>query len=331
VAGLITNDQAPELVDTAILAGAGAGVREVAGSCFCCNFHGLAGALRSLIEAGAGVVLAEPVGSCTDLTATIVQPLAELEPTLRQAPLTALADPWRVREALGLTPSSMHPSALYILRKQLEESDVILLNKADTLTTAERDTIAGLLRERFPDSATAIVAARTGEGIDEWLQTVMERDDPAHHLIDVDYEIYAEGEAVLGWLNASIDLASSARGADLWRPCLEFLDRVCTAIRIEGSEIGHIKAALESSKGRRFANLTRLGGPVDVSDYAPLCDSKARLILNLRVQIEPARLEAIARGALDAGFGGSLTATSASILCFSPAKPQPTYRYLRKV
>lgn len=329
--GLVTNDQAPELVDTTLLLETGAGVREVAGSCFCCDFHGLAGAVKSLIQAGAQVVMAEPVGSCTDLTATIMQPLAELEPGLRQAPLSVLADPRRVREALGIAPSSMHPSALYILRKQLEESDVILLNKADTLTEAEQALLSSSLRERFQGSDVAAISARTGEGVSEWLDSVMRRDDSAHNAADVDYDVYAEGEAVLGWLNATVDLAASERGTDLWRPCLELLDAICGDVQSGGNEIGHIKAALESSKGKRFANLTGLGGLVNVPDYAALHASGARLILNLRVQIEFARLEAIARKALDAAFGGSITATVASLRCFSPARPQPTYRYSRKV
>jgi len=43
--GLITNDQAPDLVDTRLLAEKGHVVREVAGSCFCCNFNGLIDAI----------------------------------------------------------------------------------------------------------------------------------------------------------------------------------------------------------------------------------------------------------------------------------------------
>ena len=39
--GLITNDQASELVDTAILSRNEVKVAEVSGSCFCCNFNGL--------------------------------------------------------------------------------------------------------------------------------------------------------------------------------------------------------------------------------------------------------------------------------------------------
>jgi hypothetical protein len=40
--GLITNDQASNLVDTSLLKSSGNVVYEVSGSCFCCNFPGFA-------------------------------------------------------------------------------------------------------------------------------------------------------------------------------------------------------------------------------------------------------------------------------------------------
>ncbi|MBM4165271.1 MAG: cobalamin synthesis protein P47K, partial [Lentisphaerae bacterium] len=95
--GLVTNDQAPDLVDTAFLSRSGAGVQEVSGSCFCCNFGGFINAVKSLIDQQADIIIAEPVGSCTDLSATILQPVKDQHPAIDLAPLTVLADPGRVR------------------------------------------------------------------------------------------------------------------------------------------------------------------------------------------------------------------------------------------
>src|SRR3984885_1965068 len=77
--GLVTNDQAQDLVDTTSLRAQGFAVEEVAGACFCCRFDELVGKV-SLLEEGErpDVVLAEPVGSCTDLVATVGQPLRDL-------------------------------------------------------------------------------------------------------------------------------------------------------------------------------------------------------------------------------------------------------------
>src|SRR5919109_480290 len=77
--GIVTNDQAQDLVDTHNLREQGFPVEEVAGACFCCKFNELMDRVGSLQTAQRpDVILAEPVGSCTDLVATVVQPLKDL-------------------------------------------------------------------------------------------------------------------------------------------------------------------------------------------------------------------------------------------------------------
>ena len=45
--GIVTNDQADDLVDTTMLRSLGFDVGEVAGACFCCNFDELMSTVRS--------------------------------------------------------------------------------------------------------------------------------------------------------------------------------------------------------------------------------------------------------------------------------------------
>src|SRR6516164_497347 len=69
--GLVTNDQAQDLVDTTSLRSQGFSVEEVPGACFCCRFNDLVAKVGELESAARpDVILAEPVGSCTDLVAT---------------------------------------------------------------------------------------------------------------------------------------------------------------------------------------------------------------------------------------------------------------------
>src|SRR6185503_10765707 len=70
--GLITNDQGTGLVDTALLTSRGFAVEEIPGGCFCCRFNSLVeAAARLTSRSRPDVFLAEPVGSCTDLVATV--------------------------------------------------------------------------------------------------------------------------------------------------------------------------------------------------------------------------------------------------------------------
>src|SRR5215510_4654964 len=77
--GIVTNDQAQNLVDTNALRAQGFSVEEVPGACFCCRFDELVGKVGALQAAERpDVILAEPVGSCTDLVATVIQPMKDL-------------------------------------------------------------------------------------------------------------------------------------------------------------------------------------------------------------------------------------------------------------
>jgi len=96
------NKRTFQLVDTAFLSHQDQKVVEVSGSCFCCNLDGLISAVDHLrVNAGAQVILAEPVGSCTDLSATVIQPIKDLLANkLMISPLSVMVDPGRLTDTM---------------------------------------------------------------------------------------------------------------------------------------------------------------------------------------------------------------------------------------
>ncbi|MCL2105433.1 MAG: cobalamin synthesis protein P47K, partial [Kiritimatiellaeota bacterium] len=251
--GLITNDQAPELVDTTVLRTTGSEVTEVSGSCFCCNFPGLVAAMNT--HANEDVILAEPVGSCTDLSATIMQPLKDKKGgDIAVAPLSVLVDPKRLAGILDGTSAGLHGSSAYIFRKQLEEADLILLSKADTLDETTLAELGIRLTSAFPDAEVFVVSARSGVGLDAWLDAVLTRTETGTQLVEVDYDTYAEGEAVLGWLNATYTL-TCAKATD-WKAFAEnLLDALSKEFDAIPAAVGHVKLAITSGGSLVTMNL----------------------------------------------------------------------------
>src|SRR4029453_8308730 len=139
--GVITNDQSQGLVDTTMVAAKGYPVEEITGGCFCCRFTSLTDAADRLTrDARPDFFLAEPVGSCTDLRATVQYPLRRLYgDDYRVAPLSVLVDPLRASRALGLEAGRLFsPKVLYVYEKQLEEADLLVINKMDLLSESQR-------------------------------------------------------------------------------------------------------------------------------------------------------------------------------------------------
>ena len=166
--GIVTNDQTTDLVDTHNLRSQGFDVGEVTGSCFCCNFDALTATVEDLGRAAVpDVILAEPVGSCTDLVATVIRPLAQLYGRpLEIAPYGVILKPSHgLRILRRAAQGGFSPQAAYIFRKQLEEADLILINRIDELSGEEIDELAELLAAEFPDRPTLRISARTGAGL----------------------------------------------------------------------------------------------------------------------------------------------------------------------
>jgi Ni2+-binding GTPase involved in maturation of urease and hydrogenase len=326
--GLITNDQAPDLVDTKWLAEEGLNVREVAGSCFCCNFAGLIYAAEKLLESDVDVLIGEPVGSCTDLSATILQPLKDrFREQFVLSPLSVLADPLRLRAILAHDGDALHPDAAYIFRKQIEEADLLVVNKADLISPEERGRLEGDLAAQFPDAAVRYLSARTGEGVEAWLEEVLLTPRAGSRIVNVDYDVYAAGEAVLGWLNADVLLSVVAGPVEWGVFCSDLLARLQAAFRQRNACIGHVKLLLTAGDGHYVGNVTDPLSRPFLQGQVAGSPSEANLTLNARVEMSPEELEQIVRDVLGKVVDRHVRAQIRGLRCLRPGRPQPTHRY----
>ncbi len=331
--GLVANDQAADLVDTEILKNTGASVEEVAGGCFCCRFPDLISAMQRLVrDAAADVLLCEPVGSCTDLSATVLQPVkqqysAEFEP----APFTVLID----AKQLGLLvqwsrvsdggPRRFSEEVLYIYRKQIEEADALVVNKVDLLSAVERDDLLAAIKAQFPAIPVMMISALSGEGVDDWIELVVAGQRGGTRIAEVDYDVYAAGEAALGWLNASAKLR--AGGPISWRQYAgRLLEAIRRRLRSEGADVAHLKLFLAVGGASIAGSVTDNESPVALRGDIVDSHLEVSLIINARVHATPQLLRSAVEEGLRACGDGQVRAEMTNLRSFFPGRPEPTFR-----
>lgn len=318
---LITNDQASELVDTVLLESTGGVVKEVSGSCFCCNFNGLASAIEQSAQ-HADVIIAEPVGSCTDLSATIMQPLKEkYADVVNLRPLNVLADADKLRRLVKGESLGIHDSSRYIYRKQLEEADYIVINKTEALDEGEKAALKADVSRYFSKKNVYLISALLETGISEWMEPMLADQQAGIHMADVDYDIYAEGEAVLGWLNATISL--NGHRTDWGVYLKNLMSALNAAFHREKMAIGHVKALLKQENELQVANITdtvRIKGEKIIGE-------EAVLTLNARVESTPGQLREIVLEAVRENCPDGASCAILELNCLQPGRPEPTYRY----
>lgn len=330
--GLVTNDQATGLVDTQNLRAQGFTVGEVAGACFCCKFNDLVATAQNLAEhQQPDIILAEPVGSCTDLAATVVEPLRALYgERYETGPLVVLLKPEHGRKILsGEEDAGFSPKAAYIFLKQLEEAEVIVINKIDKLTAVDVDDLRRLLKGRFPNQEAIAASAREGTGFDKLIAAI-ERSRPRRTSTpEVDYDVYAEGEAELGWLNCGVRVRARRPGGrfSLDTLVVQLVKRLAAALNAQGAEPAHLKVLAEADGAGAIANLVSSGSQVELSAASAADAAQAEMTVNARAAIDPAQLAELLRGQL-AEFSEELDVRTEmhDLQHFRPGRPVPTHR-----
>jgi Ni2+-binding GTPase involved in maturation of urease and hydrogenase len=310
---MITNDQGGNLVDTRFAAAAGTRVEEIVGGCFCCRFSDLVNAVERLQEYHPDVILAEPVGSCIDMAATVLRPIQRFYPgRWRLAPFTVLVDPQRARELLA---TDADPNLAYLFSKQLAEADLLCFNKSD-------------LHDEFPELPGRFalrLSAVTGQGVTEWLDEILAGHGSAgSRPLEVDYRQYADAEAALGWLNCHAEVTLTHEWmspAQMVGPLLEELDR---GLSQAGVSIAHLKIFDQTPAGYVKASICRNGEePLLEGELAASASGSHDLLLNLRAPADPAVLRAIVEQA-SSRLPGDLRILH--LESFRPAPPKPEHR-----
>src|ERR1700689_4356017 len=308
---MVWNDQGTDLVDSRYAALSGARSGEVTGGCFCCRLSQLIDAIDDLRTHAPDVIFAEPVGSCTDLSATALRPLLEYSETYQLSPLTVLVDPLR---ASSMLEEDADPDMRFLFDKQLQEADLVCFTKSD-------------LYPEYPETAAPHVrqlSAKSGQGVAAWLNEVLSGAIAGgDQVLEIDYSEYARAEAALAWLN----LRAVFEPKDLLSPAMlvgPLLDHLDAALSAEKIPIAHLKAIVTSPTGFLKAAICGNGQePVVEGDLDASPAGKLELLLNLRAVGQPAQVRGIVERELDKLDAG---VTLCAIDCFSPAAPVPERR-----
>ena len=328
--GIITNDQGDHLVDSHIAQKQGLRVREIYGGCFCCRFQEFVKNADSIVEEHrADIILAEAVGSCADLSATVYQPLRRFHSQrFDLAPLSVFADCQRVAAFFDRTDHGFTESVEYLFAKQLAEADLIVLNKCDLVDRAERMRLVSVIENRVGIGPVHLMSARQGWSVSSWIDLLLATKRTGTRVAEMNYAVYAEAEASLGWLNATVNWTSPSLFSpnDLGTALIRHVQQKCVK---SNASIAHLKLIIATHDGSGWLAVADCHSQPTWTDLGRTAEVReASGIINARVSIAPSALEGIIRRAItcssrELGIQWSVQ----DLQAFAPSPPKPIYHF----
>jgi G3E family GTPase len=320
---IITNDQGDVLVDTEFTKDAGFDVQEVLGGCFCANFDDFVKNARSLVQMSRpDVIIAEPIGTSTNILATVVSPLRTLYPDeFEVAPLMVVVDGTQAKEVLegkgngekaGLIPSH-----------QVREAEVVIVSKMDRMSEESEEDMVASLGNYLNGVDIIPYSSVDGRNLDTVSGIILSERKSTKLPTAADNSQFAGEKASLGWYGSASRISPDGK-ADVYDIVTSIIKR--TAVSFDPSEIAHVKVVISSPELAVKVSLVGDSMQVDGLKSSRYLTSEAELVVNARVISPPERLSEVFReciNTLESEQG--LTIDDFSERCFEPKPEAPSY------
>jgi len=291
---VITNDQGNYLVDSRFVQYSDISVAEVTGGCFCCNYNQLDSQISNLQkEFSPSVIFAETVGSCTDLVATVLKPLLKFrESDIEQVTFSSFVDSQLLLMYLQGKALPFGLETNYIWEKQIEEAEILIVNKIDLISAKEYESMVQLVENRFPSKQLLFQNSLDVNSVNSWIETLTKQTGTKEHKsIDIDYEKYGAGEANLAWLDEEIEITTTDNSAVAI--VFNFIKSITDEIVLRNLSIGHLKFFASINGQFHKLSFTTILAKESQIPFIQEKSNSVDLLVNARIQTTPEELRNI--------------------------------------
>lgn len=322
---VITNDQGDQQVDASFVKSFGITTREVSKGCFCCNYQLLDEHLDALQANNPDLIFAESVGSCTDLIATIAKPLFQFKPEVETV-ISIFADAELLMSVIE-GRSSFTDSVCYIYKKQLEEADILILNKVDLIHAHQLTTLDHVLKSEYPEKIILHQRSLETADVERWLDCLEQfTNSKPWKSLSIDYDEYGNGESKLAWLDKDIIIRTS-QGEALF-VAGRIMGSIADQLQSRHLAIGHLKFFIDTGKHKVKISFTATSTSADLKIQMHETNY-VRLLINARIETAPDILKTLVDDVLSNAskvYRCNFDVGKWSV--FTPGHPRPTHRVL---
>jgi hypothetical protein len=220
-----------------------------------------------------------------------MKPLLKFRPGA-QISFSTFADV-RLLKMLLQENSSFDESVRYIYFKQLEEAETIIVTKIDLIDADSLQEMKQLIDKKYVDKILLYQDSFDTNNIRQWLEVLDNRSVTTPSSLQINYDIYGEGEAKLAWHDQQLEIQSRSYNAA--QAINSLIKTMSQKIHFNGYPIGHLKFLLN---GEKKISVTYVPQEelFDIDENGK--NNSAGLLINARVQTSPETLSHIVSEAI---------------------------------
>ena len=322
---IITNDQGDVLVDTEYSKDAGFDTREIMGGCFCTNFNEFVSNARTLVTTGRpDVIIAEPIGTSTNIMSSVVAPMRSLYPNeFSVAPFTVVVDCVRALDILSKKKERAVDTVDIIPAHQIREAEVIILTKIDLV---DNKTIAAIKTEilRILPTAEIIETSSTDlSNIDSIVGMILSTKMSTRAPTGEKNQGFAFEKAKLGWYSGTFNITPTD-DVDMYALATDMMKGV--AKEYGPNSVVHVKVIIESPEAAAKMSLVQETMQVDGLYGSRYIKTPGKLVLNARIISPPKKLEETMRSLVESvPKNYPVKIEKIGEKCFSPKPESPSH------
>lgn len=322
---IITNDQGDVLVDTEFTKDAGFDVKEVLGGCFCANFDEFVSNARNLVDVGRpDIIIAEPIGTSTNILSSVVTPLRSLYPDeFSVAPLCVVVDCVRAQDMLFNSAPRTQESVDLIPTHQMKEAELVILSKADRVDENTLQHISAAISAILPGIEIIPTSSLDMRNMDR-ITDLLLSDRLSDKLPQPDNNRgFAFEKAKLGWYSGTYQVTPEDR-IDMYSLITDLMKMV--AQEYGTKSVAHVKVIISSPESAAKMSLVEESMQVDGIYGSRFLNGPGRLVLNARVISPPKHLQDVMHSVTEKiAIQYKLKMDLESESCFSPRPESPSH------
>jgi G3E family GTPase len=316
--GVITNEQFTFPDQTGLVKANYSPSEEVINGCFSSNLDILNDKIVRLNQdVQPDYIFAESVGSCTDLIATVLKPMMIFNNDIFESlTLSIIVDSRMLLSYLKGEKLLFGDDVTYIFEKQIDEADLLVINKIDLLAVEDFPVLKSLINKFLPDKIIITQSTFNPQNIENWLDTLDSLTPQKRKPVEIDYQSYARGEAFLTWLDEEVTFNTLENKAD--EVTVRFIETLISEIKQKQIPIGHLKFWLVRGEEIQKISITAFDSEDWHKNLLPVFSNQVKLLINARLETTSDLLQGIIQNSITSvSINGVIVTTNRSAVGLS--------------